>query len=217
MARTGRISGLARAAIAAAMAGAAAGMIPAPALAQYSPGYQFLKAIEKGDGNEVVQLLQKHSNTLVESRDITSGESALHIAVKNMVSKGQDLLWVQFLLQHKANPNVRDNRGITPLMLASQNGLVDAVNALIGAGAQVDTGNATGETPLIAAVHRRDIAMMRVLLKGGANPDRADSSGRSARDYAALEGASSQLVNEIERNAKPRAQGQSTAIYGPSF
>ena len=64
--------------------------------------------------------------------------------------------------------------------------------------------DATGETPLISAVHRRDTAMMRVLLKGGADPDRADNSGRSARDYARLD-KDSQLLGAIEgMEFKPR-------------
>jgi ankyrin repeat protein len=33
---------------------------------------------------------------------------------------------------------------------------------LITGGARVDEPNSTGETPLISAVHRRDIAMVRV-------------------------------------------------------
>ena len=40
--------------------------------------------------------------------------------------------------------------------------------------------------------------MMRVLLKAGADPDRADNSGRSARDYADPEGPSSRTLAEIE-------------------
>jgi ankyrin repeat protein len=58
---------------------------------------------------------------------------------------------------------------------------------------------------------------MRALLKAGADPDRADNSGRSARDYAALEGRSSPLLGEIETNAKPRGQRTGKPTYGPSL
>lgn len=211
MVRRVRISGLIGAFIAAGSL-----TMAAPAYAQsYSPGYLFLKAIEKGDGNEVASLLQKHSNTLVDSRDVGSGESALHMAINVMVKKGADTTWLRYLIQHKANVNVRDNKSVTPLMLAAQNGLVDAVDALIRAGARVDIPNTTGETPLIAAVHRRDIPIMRALLTGGADPERADSSGRTARDYARLGGGS--LTAEIDKNSKPKNQREGAKVYGPSF
>lgn len=211
MTRRGRISsliGIVSAAGALAMA--------APVYAQsYSPGYLFLKAIEKGDANEVAELLQKHTNTLVDSRDITTGESALHMTINNMAKKGADTTWLRYLIQHKANVNVRDNKSITPLMLASQAGLVDAVDALVRAGARVDIPDTTGETPLIAAVHRRDVPVMRSLLIGGADPDRADSSGRTAREYARLAGGS--LMAEIDKNSKPKNQREGAKVYGPSF
>lgn len=206
MARVGRISGLTVSAIVAALA------MAAPAAAQYSPGYQFMEAVKKGDGSQVGKLLQDHSKTLLDTRDITTGETALHITVRNM-----DLLWTRFLIQQGANVNIRDNRGVTPLVLAAQTGFLDGVDTLISAGARVDVPNATGETPLISAVHRRDIPIMRSLLKGGADPDRADSSGRSARDYAMLDPRSSQLIAEIDKHAQPTSQREGGATYGPSF
>jgi ankyrin repeat protein len=60
-----------------------------------------------------------------------------------------------------ADPNIRDNKGETPLVVAANLGFVEGVDALIANGARVDEPNATGETPLISAVHRRDIAMVR--------------------------------------------------------
>lgn len=206
MARLGRISALVLPAIAAALA------LASPAQAQYSPGYQFLKAVKEGNGDEAVKLLQDHSTTLVNSQDITTGESALHIVVAQ-----RNKTWIQYLCQQGANPNVADKKGVTPLVLASQLGFLDGVNELIKRGAKVDVANATGETPLIAAVHRRDIPTMRVLLKGGADPDRADSSGRSARDYAMYDGANSTLVQEIEKNQKPKGEREGAVRYGPSF
>jgi ankyrin repeat protein len=89
---------------------------------------------------------------------------------------------------------------------------------LVESKARIDDPNDAGETPLISSVHRRNLAMVRLLLKAGANPDRKDNSGRSARDYAMLEGASSSLVAEIQANAKPAGQrAGSGKVYGPSF
>ena len=188
---------------------------PAPVAAAgagYSPGFQFLKALKDGDGDSLVKLLQDHSTTLVNSQDLTTGESGLHVLVRK-----RNATWMQFLIQQGANVNIEDKKGVTPLVLATQLGYIEGVEVLIKAHAKLDVANETGETPLIAAVHRRDVAMIRMLLKGGADPDRTDSSGRSARDYALFDGPNSQLVSEIEKNEKPKGQREGSVRYGPSL
>jgi len=194
-------------------AAAAILLAAAPAGAQlYSDGFKFLEAVEKKDQAAVAELLQKNA-TLVDSRDIATGRTALHIAANN-----REYSWLSYLLGKGANPNISDKQGVTPLMLASQKGFVEAVSALAQSGARVDEANDTGETPLIAAVHRRDLAMLRVLLLAGADPDRADNSGRSARDYAALDGPGSQLTAEIERLGKgSKDKSRPAQTYGPKF
>ena len=196
-----------------AVAAAVALLVAAPAGAQqlYSDGYNFLKAVEEKDQATVNQLLQKNA-TIIDARDITKGHTALHVAVRN-----REFTWLSYLLGKGANPNIADKSGVTPLMLASQMGMVDAVNALAQSGARIDTPSATGETPLIAAVHRRDLAMLRVLLLAGADPDRTDNSGRSARDYIALEGKGSRLVEEFNRLADENSGRRRGQTYGPSF
>jgi ankyrin repeat protein len=186
----------------------------APAQAQtYSDGYKFLEAVDKKDITEVEKLLGRPGSTLINSRDITNGRTALHIAAAR-----RDIVWLVFLANKGANPNIADNRGVTPLMVASQLGFFEGVQALVTAGARVDAANQAGETPLITAVHRRDTQMIRVLLAAGADPDRSDNSGRSAREYAALEGANSRTLAEIERSARDGAGGREDGeVYGPSF
>ena len=55
------------------------------------------------------------------------------------------------------------------------------------------------------------IALIRLLLKAGADPDRADNSGRTARDYAALDGRNSPLLAEIE-SARQAARAAPKAV-----
>ena len=122
------------------------------------------------------------------------------------------------MLGKGANANIRDNRGVTPLVLAASLGFIEGVELLVEQKARIDESSDTGETPLIGAVHARNIPLMRILLKAGASPDRADNSGRSARDYATLDGRSSPLLSEIEANAKPAAARRAgAATYGPSL
>ena len=195
--------------LAVALAGGAA-VLSAPAAGQnFSDGYKFLQAVEKEDQGEAQKLIEK-SPTIVDTRDLTDGHTALHIAVKKHAYR-----WLSYLLGKGANPNVADKHGVTPLMLASQMGFVDAVVALARSGAKVDDTNETGETPLISAVHARDIPMIRVLLAAGANPDRADNSGRTSRDYAKLMGGP--VLAEIELNDKNKVGKKSAQTYGPTL
>ena len=211
--RTVRAGGL-RAGLAAAVLLGALGAVPSlvvPAHAQFSESYKFLEAVRKKDGQKVTDALNEPGSQIVNTRDVSTGESGLHI-----VTARRDLTWMQFLVSHGANVNARDAKGTTPLVLASNLGFIDGVDYLITSGAKVDEPNNTGETPLITAVHRRDLAMVRVLLKAGANADRPDNSGRSARDYALLDGKDSPVASEIANSAKSGAAGQKKT-YGPSF
>lgn len=182
-----------------------------PATAQFTDGYNFLKAVRERDGTEATKFLNEPGSTVVHSRDRASGESALHIVVKR-----RDDLWTKFLLEKGANPNVADKNGVTPLTLAASLGFVEGVERLVKAGARIDVGDAAGETPLIAAVHRRDMPILRLLLKNGANADKSDNSGRTARDYAALMGPAAGVLAEIERAEEERKGKPATQeTYGP--
>lgn len=186
-------------------------LVPQPVSGQgLSAGYEFLKAVRDRDGDVVTDALARPGTTIVNARDITSGESALHI-----VTQRRDLTWIRFLTAKGANPNIEDKKGTTPLQLAANLGFIEGVEALLKAGARVDVTNVAGETPLISAVHRRDVPMVRMLLKHGADLDRTDNSGRSARDYAALMSGNSQLLEAMADIDKQRA-GESEG-YGPAI
>lgn len=197
----------------AAVALAAGGLsLGVPAQAQFSTSYKFLEAVRKKEGQEVTDMLATPGNTLVNTRDGSTGETALHIVVAR-----RDLTWVQFLAAKGANVNARNGKGETPLQLASNLGFTEGVEALLRLGARVDEPNSTGETPLIAATHRKDAALARVLLKAGASASRNDNSGRSALDYAKLDGRSNPVLAEIENAAKIAAGKPKAATYGPKF
>ena len=51
----------------------------APAVAQFSESYKFLEAVRKKDGEKVTEALADPAQTVVNTRDVTSGETALHI------------------------------------------------------------------------------------------------------------------------------------------
>lgn len=188
-------------------------LLTGPVAAQnFSEGYEFLKAVEDREGEKVTELLDQPGTIIANSRDITTGRTAMHI-----VAERRDLTWIRFLHAKGANPDIADKQGVTPLQIASNLGFLEGVEALIEAGARVDQSNTAGETPLIAAIHRRDVAMIRLLLANGANPDRNDNSGRSARDYAALIVGGAQIADTIAQADAARSADAAPQSYGPSF
>jgi ankyrin repeat protein len=198
---------------AAAMIGAAPQAIMASASAQlFSQGYEFLEAVDERDGDTVTEMLNQPGTQVVNTRDITNGRTGLHIVVER-----RDPLWVRFLIQRGADPNIKDKNGIYPIQIAAALGDIDSVEALIKGGAMVDVADQQGETPLIAAVHKRDTELVARLLKQGANPDRNDNSGRSARDYAELMNGNERLMQEFAAADADREAKGTTKQYGPSF
>jgi ankyrin repeat protein len=189
-----------------------AALFAVPALAQFSDSYNFLKAVRDRDGAKVTEFLNGQASTIVNTRDYTSGESALHIVVKR-----RDDLWIRFLLAKGANPDIRDSAGNTPLIAAAQLGFPEGTAALIEGKANVNTTNSSGETALIVAVQRRDLVNVRLLLSAGANPKIADHiAGMTARDYAERDARASTILKLIDDagKAKPAAKAQ---VSGPGL
>lgn len=184
-----------------------------PVAAQmFSEGYEFLKAVKDRDGDAVTNALNEPGTTVINTRDITTGQTAMHI-----VTERRDLVWIRFLTQRGANPNIKDRNGIAPVQVAVTLGFVDGVEALIKAGADINLKNSAGESPLIAAVHARDVAMVRLLLEKGADADATDNSGRSARDYVALMNGNARLLDEFKKADAKRAGEDAPKDYGPSI
>ena len=175
--------------------------VPVPAQNQ-SEGYKFLQSVKEAKGDEVIAAVEKPGSRIVDSRDLSTGESALHIAVKR-----GDGTYLRYFLQHGADPDMRDGRGNTPLLVAVSQGEAELINTLVAAHANVNLANTAGETPLIRAVQRRDVAMVRQLLQAGGNPDQRDRvAGLSARDYAMRDTRTPALLKVInEKPEKPAA------------
>jgi uncharacterized protein len=180
-------------------------VIAQPAQAQFSDSYNFLKAVRERKGADVEAALSSPGTVIVNTRDSTTGETALHIVVQR-----RDSEWLSYLLVKGANPNLADKKGVTPLMLATQLGFAEAIDLMLDKGAKikanVDATNRSGETALITAVHLRNPEIVRLLLKAGANPDKKDSvAGLSAREYAAQDGRANAISNIIDSVSKPAA------------
>ena len=187
--------------VAVAMLPVAGGVVAPAAQAQFSDSYNFLKAVRERKGEDAEKFLAEPGTVIVNTRDSTTGETALHIVVQR-----RDTTWLNYLLQKGGNPNLADKKGTTPLMLATQINFVEGIDSLVKRKAVVDQTNRSGETALILAVQLRNSEAVRVLLKAGANPDKKDSrAGYSARDYAKQDGRASAIVSIIENHGKTEA------------
>ncbi len=198
-----------------AVAAVALALASAGAAQNMSAGYKFLDAVKKRDGNVVEQMISNsgakgtRGDIIINSRDITNGDSALHLVIA-----GHDYKWLEYLLYKGADANNRNFVGTTPLWLAINTGFSEGATLLIAKRARVNDPGPSGETPLISAVHQRNIDLVRVLIKAGADVTRSDNSGRNPIEYARLS-KSVMMLSELEAAAKvAKAKKQS---YGPSF
>ena len=197
---TNRVAHLIKGAVLAVM------LVPAIAAAQFSESYNFLKSVRDREGAKATEFISKPGTVIIDTRDPSTGETAVHI-----VTKARDMTWLTFLLARKAKTDIRDNQGNTPLMIAAQLGFIEGAQLLIEQRANVDLANAAGETPLIRAVQARNAPMVRLLLMAGANPRKGDSvAGLSARDYAVRDRRSAAIVKIIDE-VKPTKVGAPAA------
>jgi ankyrin repeat protein len=106
--------------------------------------------------------------------------------VKLLLSKGADVkaraLYTDWPNQISSEPRgqYRPVGGLTSLLYASRNGCYECVEALIGAGADVNVPTPEGVTPLMVALDNDHNDVAKLLLDRGANPHVADWWGRTA-------------------------------------
>lgn len=177
---------------------------PSPAGAQHSATYGFLNGVRERDFAAVQALVEQPGSTVINVRERGTGEGALHI-----VTRRRDTQWLLYLLRARANPNIRDNDGNTPMHIAAQIGYGDGIRWLNVVEADVNATNNRGETPLIMAVQQRNADIVRQLIEAGADPDIADGVvGMSARDYATRDSRSAAILALLDRAepAQPERQ-----------
>jgi ankyrin repeat protein len=177
----------------------------APASGQsFSDSFSFLKAVKDRDGAKVTELVSAPGSVVINTRDRTNGEGALHYVVR-----GRDISWLAFLLGKGARPDLQSNRGDTPLTLAAQIGWLEGAEQLLLRRASVDLANGRGETALILATQRRDVPMVRLLLARRADPKRTDNvAGMSALDYARQDPRAGAVLKLLEAKVAPAKPAQ---------
>jgi ankyrin repeat protein len=176
-----------------------AGSLASGVSAQTKPDSEtLLEAIDEQRNNDVVDLVTRKGRAIVNSRGY-SGATPLTMAMRKRSAS-----YVNFLIQNGAEPNLADKYGDTALMIAARLGYMEGVLTMLAARAAVDATNRQGETALIIAVQNRQVQVVRRLLEAGASPTRTDNaSGLSARDYAARDRRSTDMLKLFD-TIKPK-------------
>jgi hypothetical protein len=96
---------------------------------------------------------------------------------------------LRLLVENGTPVDAETRSGETPLSFAALHGHAQAVEALLRAGARVDSKEGRwGWTPLMRAAMRGHSDVVRVLLKAGADRHLRDSDGKNARDHTLANG-----------------------------
>ncbi|CAM9939946.1 unnamed protein product, partial [Hapterophycus canaliculatus] len=86
-------------------------------------------------------------------------------------AEGGNLRLVEYLMIAGVDPNGRDLRGNTPLLLAAGKGHEKVVFTLLRRGASTEVANSEGQHALHAAVNNGHVATAEELLRAGADPN----------------------------------------------
>jgi uncharacterized protein len=144
------------------------------------------------------------------------GETALNAAIQN-----SELKTIKALAE-KADINLKDGLGNSPLFLAFQKKNEDALNYLLEKGADVNAsgtaGKITNQSLLYLAVTRGREDLITKLLDKGANPNAADNSNATPlHEICVGSGASVEIVKQLlAKGANPNVQesnGATPLIY----
>ena len=131
----------------------------------------------KNRNNDVVKYLLE-SGADPNINHTGNGATPLHVAVHNEFPE-----IVKVLIEHGADVNIRDKMGSTPILIASQFGCNESLQALIDAGCNlkcsISQGENAGGNPAFCAAYGNNVETLQLLLNVGVNVNGTTKDGRS--------------------------------------
>ncbi len=181
-----------------------------PQLSGYTP---LMRASKACDTALVKQLLDMQANPNIKCRDIQNeffrDFTALHFAA----AKGH-IETAKLLLQSNAKLDAESTSGHTPLSIAAVKGHLNMVTFLLGMGANILCRSKEDETLLMLAIHaespetEQHLAIMRLLLQKGCDPNHKNKSGISTLDKALNQKKIGMIGVLLENGAKEKNEAQ---------
>lgn len=130
---------------------------------------------------------------------------------------------VELLLQKGSDPNAEALDNMVPLAFAAQNGHVTVCSALLSAKADPNRANSkTGKTPLMTATSKGKLAVVKLLIEGGADIKQRNHGGKTASGFVNVS-AGAEVMPELTKllahdpdpaNDKLAASGEASTDAG---
>jgi ankyrin repeat protein len=156
---------------------------------------KLISAIYQGKERKVQRLLKKGADTNFKDED---GRPPLMLAI---LAEYASPKVVRLLIENGADVNTKDfGQKWSALHFAARDGRREIVQILLGSGAEVDSQNIFGNTPLMEALHRfrGDPAIIETLLRNGADKNIENNYGISPMSLAE-EGRDQTRVNILKQ------------------
>ncbi|XP_076240661.1 uncharacterized protein LOC143183117 isoform X2 [Calliopsis andreniformis] len=159
--------------------------------------YTLLMCAARGNNVGVVEYLAEAVESLNGDATDCTGASALHHAA----SAGHPSVITALCNIPKIQLNAIDKKGQTPVHYACADEHLEAVEVLIGLGANIDTQDNEGNSPLHLVTKMRNTVIAQLLLRAGANTEVTDHMGFTPLHVAASQGCKGILDSMIQHGA----------------
>lgn len=169
-----------------------------PAVAA-DPDLRVVDAAKRQDRAAVKTLLAQRANAKAVQAD---GAGALHWA-----AHWDDVEMAGWLIDAGADVNVRNDLGVSPLLIASTNASAPMVERLLAAGANPNAASVGGESPLLVAARAGNATVVKALLAKGAQVDATEPvRGQTALMWAAANGRADVVRALVQAGASVQAR-----------
>jgi ankyrin repeat protein len=165
------------------------------------------RASTRGFPKVVEMLLKWHADANMAN---SKGWTALHAAMDSV----DRVAIIKLLLECKADPNLQNDYGSTPIVLAAQDGRTDAVHLLLQSGADVKVRSSSGSTSLHRAARDGHLDTVKLLVEEGAADCNYKKSDGSTALYMAARYGHTSTVRYLIRHTED-IDGQDTECGSP--
>lgn len=159
-------------------------------------------------GSIAIPLSKTMNATVTAGSEITPAEEARYAELQRMAldaARAGEVVLLVPMLDAGMPVNLANEKGNSLLMLASYHGHYDLTRELLERGAAPDQRNARNQTPLAGVAFKGGLAIAKLLVKHGADPNADQGGGRYPVQFAAMFGNPDivAFLNSLQPAGKP--------------